>query len=106
MSGVNLLLKSGKLMTKMLIPTNDIFLTEENGSPPPPQPRPIQLLTVREELVPRIEDECVNEKPLAEEGGKKERKKVLDIPMLDHNYLVMLPTNIKIKKVRKEGNDL
>ena len=40
------------------------------------------------------------------EGGKKERKKVLDIPMLDHNYLVMLPTNIKIKKVRKEGNDL
>lgn len=97
MSGVNLLLKSGKLMTKMLEPTNDIFLPEENGSPNPPHP---------EELVPRLEDESVNEKPLAEEGGKKERKKVLDIPMLDHNYSVMLPTNIKIKKVRKKGNDL
>lgn len=42
MSGVNLLLKSGKLMTKMLEPTNDIFLPEENGSPPPPQPHPTQ----------------------------------------------------------------
>ena len=94
MSGVNLLLKSGKLMNKMLIPTNDIFLTEENGFPPPTT-CPTQLLTVREELVPRMEDECVNEKPLAEEGGKKERKKVLDIPILDYNYLVMLPTNKK-----------
>lgn len=45
-------------------------------------PTPAQLSTVREELVPRMEDECVNEKPLAEEGGKK-RKKVLDISILD-----------------------
>ena len=37
-----------------------------------------------------LKSECVNEKPLAEEGGKK-RKKVLDISILDHNYLVMLP---------------
>ena len=45
-------------------------------------------LTVREELIPRVEYKCVNEKPFAEEVGGKERKKVLDTPILVHSYLV------------------
>lgn len=35
---------------------------------------PLQL-TVREELVSRVEYECVNEKPFAEEGGKRRGRK-------------------------------